>query len=133
MSFSRKDIKDFIHNFQEASWSDEKGGPQLLNECGCEDSEYSVGDQMPYEKDYSDLTGLFGPYQMELSSTAPCPDSYNRSVDAIIAMPAELIDMLMPIMQQYGIGCPASLAKAMGDVLTVSQENGITPVFSVEE
>jgi len=70
---------------------------------------------------------------MELSSTAPCPDSYNRSVDAIIEMPAELIDMLMPIMQQYGIGCPASLAKAMGDVLTVSQENGITPVFSVEE
>ena len=133
MSFSRKDIKDFIENFQEASWSDEKGGPQLLSECGCEDSEYSVGDQMPYDKDYSDLTGLFGPYQSQLSATAPCPDSYNKTIEAIIDVPDEVVQMLMPMMQQLGIGCPASLAKAVADMLTISQENGITPVFSVEE
>ena len=132
MSFSRKDIKDFIENFQEASWSDEKGGPQLLSECGCEDSEYSVGDQMPYDKDYSDLTGLFGPYQSQLSAVAPCPDSYNKTIEAIIDVPDEVVQMLMPMMQQLGIGCPASLAKAVADMLTVSQENGITPVFSVE-
>ena len=133
MSFSRKDIKDFIENFQEASWSDEKGGPQLLSECGCEDSEYSVGDQMPYDKDYSDLTGLFGPHQSQLSAAAPCPDSYNKTIEAIIDIPDEVVQMLMPMMQQLGIGCPASLAKAVADILTVSQENGITPVFSVEE
>ena len=133
MSFSRKDIKQFIEDFQDASWSDEKGGPQLLSDCGCEDSEYSVGDQMPYDKDYTDMTGLFGPHQMELSAQAPCPDSYNLAVDAIVTVPHELVQMLMPMMEQYGIGCPASLAKAMADVLSVSQENGVTPVFSVEQ
>ena len=133
MSFSRNDIKDFIKNFNEASWSDEDGGGvRLLSECECEDSEMSVGDAVPYDKDYSQMTGLFGAHQMDLSSTAPCPDSYNIAVDAVVTVPHELVQMLMPMMQEYGIGCPASLAKAMADVLAVSQENGITPVFSVE-
>jgi hypothetical protein len=130
--FSRKDIKDFIQNFQEASWSDEKSGVQLLSECGCEDSAHSLEDDLAYDHSSFDLAGHFAPIQMAMASEAPCPDSYNKTADAIISIPHEVVEMLMPAMQQLGIGCPASFAKAIADVLTVSQENGATPVFSVE-
>ena len=132
MSFSRKDIKDFIQNFQEASWSEETGGPQLLSECGCEDSEYGLQDS-DYGNSSIDLASAFEPHRYQFASTAPCQDSYNKSVDILVQVPKELLDMLKPMMQDFGIGCPASLAKAMGDVLTISQENGITPVFSIED
>ena len=132
MSFSRKDIKDFIQNFREASWSDEEGGPQLLNECGCEDSDYGIGDS-DYMAGGHDLASVFEPHRYDLGSTAPCPDSYNKSVDVLVQIPGELIDLLKPLMEDLGIGCPASLAKAMADVLTVSQENEITPVFKVND
>ena len=132
MSFSRKDIKDFIENFQEASWSDEKGGPQLLNECGCEDSEYGMNDS-EYMDNSSDLASVFEPYRQNFASSAPCPDSYNKSVDVLVMAPKELIDMLKPLMDDLGVGCPASLTKAMADVLTISQENQITPVFKVND
>ena len=130
----RDDIKDFIRNFKEASWSEEKGGFQLLNECGCEDSESSIYDESG-ETEIGDpiLPDTFLPMQSELASTAPCPDSYNAAADLIVQIPEEIVQLLQPLMQQLGIGCPASLAKAMGDVLTVSQENGITPVFNTEE
>ena len=133
--FGRNDIKDFIRNFKEASWSDEQGGFQLLSECGCEDSPASLYDEAVDEVVLGDpiLPQTFAPLQSELSAAAPCPDSYNVTVDAIIDIPHEVVEMLKPVMQQLGVGCPASLAKAVGDVLTVSQENGITPVFSTKE
>ena len=132
--FGRNDIKDFIRNFKEASWSDETGGFRLLSECGCEDAEASVYDE-PGETVMGDpiLPDTFLPLQSELAASAPCPDSYNAAADLIVQIPEEVIEMLQPLMQQLGIGCPASLAKAMGDVLTVSQENGITPVFNTED
>jgi len=145
--FGRNDIKDFIRNFKEASWSDESGGFRLLSECGCEDAEESVYDAVAIDQPPSALgvpeesiiepnpilPELFGPVQEQGSWDAPCPDSYNTAADLIVQIPEEVIEMLQPLMQQLGIGCPASLAKAMGDVLTVSQENGITPVFNTEE
>ena len=132
MNFSRKDIKDFIENFQEASWSEEKNGIQLLNECGCEDSEYGLGDSLSYDPYSFDLESAFQPVQAAMSAEAPCPDSYNKTADAIISIPNEVVEMLMPAMQQLGVGCPASFAQAIADMLAVAQENDVTPVFSVE-
>ena len=132
--FGREDIKDFIRNFKEASWSDEEGRPRLLSECGCEDSPLPLEDNLEsYDQGYSDLAGLYGPLQVDLSATAPCPDSYNTAADLIIQIPGDIVELLKPLMEQLNIGCPASLAKAMSDVLTVSQENGITPVFNPED
>jgi hypothetical protein len=132
MSFSRKDIKDFIQNFREARWSDEEGGPKLLSECGCVDSDYGIGDS-DYMTTGHDLASVFEPHRSQMAASAPCPDSYNKSIDVLVMAPKELIDMLKPLMDDLGIGCPASLAKAMADVLTVSQENEITPVFKVND
>ena len=133
--FGRDEIKDFIRNFKEASWSDEKAGYQLLNGCGCEYSPSGLYDESGVEVVMGDpiLPETFQGMQSELAAAAPCPDSYNTAADILVTIPHELVEMLKPLMQDLGIGCPASLAKAMGDVLTVSQENGITPVFNTEE
>lgn len=133
--FGRDEIKDFIRNFKEASWSEEKGGYQLLNECGCEDSAYGLYDDMSGEVVLGDpiLPETFAPLQSQLAAAAPCPDSYNIVVDAIVSMPHEVVEMIKPAMRELGVGCPASFAKAVSDVLLVSQENGITPVFNSEE
>lgn len=130
--FGRDDIKDFIKNFQEASWDNEDQGPGLLNECGCEDSEYGLDAGLPaYDHNYADLAGLFGPMQSSYADAAPCPDSYNLTADAVLQDPSVAVEMLKPLMQQFGVGCPASLAKALGDILNLSQETGITPVFKI--
>tara|TARA_B100000282_G_C31732681_1_gene491817 strand:- start:1954 stop:2355 length:402 start_codon:yes stop_codon:yes gene_type:complete len=128
--FSRDDVKDFIQNFQEASWDDEKNGVRLLHECGCEDSEYGLYDSNT-EIALGDpiLPQTFEPLRSELAASAPCPDSYNMTIDAIIDVPHELVQMILPAMQEVGVGCPASFAKAVADVLTMSQDQGITPVF----
>ena len=131
--FTRDDIKDFITNFQKASWSDEKNGVMLLNECGCEDSAYGLNSGVDYDPSMAALPELFAMKQHELSSHPPCPDSYSKTVDFVVQIPHEVIEMLMPAMEEIGVGCPASLATAVGDVLTVAQENEITPVFRVSE
>ena len=131
--FSRDDVKNFIQSFQEASWDDEKNGVRLLHECGCEDAPNSL-----YDPDVSEplvmgdpiMPETFAGIQSELAAAAPCPESYNATVEAIIDIPHELVQMILPAMQQVGVGCPASFAKAIADVLTVSQDQGITPVFS---
>ena len=140
VKFGRDEMKQFIRDFEEASWDSQKGEYRLLNECGCEDAEASVYD------DLADLTAsneevimgdpllpeTFLPLQSELSATAPCPDSYNAAADYLVHVPHELVEMLQPLMQQLGIGCPASLAQAMGDVLTTSQDLGVTDVMNTD-
>jgi len=129
--FGRDDIKDFIRNFQEASWDNEEQQPGLLNECGCEESEYSLDSGIipAGDRNYAELAGLFSPMQSVYADAAPCPDSYNLTADAVLQDPSSVIELLKPAMQQLGVGCPASLAKAVADILNLSQETGITQVF----
>jgi hypothetical protein len=51
MSFSRKDIKNFIRNFNEASWEEHDTAPKLLSEgdCGCDGDETMIS--MPASDD----------------------------------------------------------------------------------
>jgi hypothetical protein len=128
--FGRDDIKDFIRNFQEASWGNEEQQPGLLNECGCEESEYSLDSSIPTnDQNYAELANLFSPMQPGYADAALCPDSYNLTADAVLQDPNNVIELLKPAMQQLGVGCPASLAKAVADILNLSQETGITPIF----
>ena len=132
--FGRDEMKQFIKAFDDASWSSEEGTYRLLSECGCEDAEMSVYDSNE-EVVMGDpiLPETFSPMQPDLSYQAPCPDSYNAAADYMVHVPQELVDMLKPLMAQLGIGCPASLAKAMGDVLTTSQDLGVTEVMNTQE
>lgn len=131
--FGRDEMKQFIRAFDDASWSSEEGTYRLLSECGCEDSEMSVYDSSE-EAVMGDpiLPDTFAPMQSDLSFQAPCSDSYNAAADYMVHVPHELVDMLKPLMQQLGIGCPASLAQAMGDVLTTSQDLGVTEVMNTD-
>lgn len=132
--FGRDDVKDFIRNFQKANWEDIEPStePGLLNECGCEDSEYDIHQDLEsMNLDYSDLARIFEPMWPGLADSAMCPESYNKTVEAILQDPNMVLNLLKPALTNLGIGCPASMAKAVGDVLGVSQETGITPVFSI--
>tara|TARA_R110001592_G_scaffold57545_1_gene174859 strand:- start:15156 stop:15581 length:426 start_codon:yes stop_codon:yes gene_type:complete len=136
--FGRDDIKDFIRNFQEAAFDtpdkNNNEQPRLLNECGCEDSDYGLGDKLdPYDHSTGDLAALYAPKQMELSQAAQCPDSYNKTAHAVLQDPNIIIDLLIPALQDLNIGCPASMAKAVADILDLSQTHGITPVFNTED
>ena len=109
--FGRDDIKDFIRNFQDASLENAPAELKLLNECGCEDSEYSIDGEFPGlpEHNYSDLAGLFSPMQDNLADAAPCPDSYNKTVEVVLQDPNIVINLLKPALANLGIGCPASM------------------------
>ena len=65
----------------------------------------------------------FAGLDSSLAEEAPCPDSYNKAMQVFVEIPHEIAEMLQPVMQDLGIDCPASLAKAMADILMSSQEN----------
>ena len=103
MSFSRKDIKNFIRNFNEASWEEHDTAPKLLSEgdCGCD------GDETMISMPASDDEVVMGDPEVR---KAPIPH--------------EVVEMLMPLMEDLEIDCPASLAKAMSDILMMSHHDG---------
>ena len=128
MSFTRKDIKNFIRNFNEASWEEHEPTPKLLSEgdCGCD------GDETMMSMPVTDAGVVMGDPIMpetfagtgsELAE-APCPGSYNKAIEVFIDIPHEVVEMLMPLMQDLEIDCPASLAKAMSDILMMSHHDG---------
>ena len=43
----------------------------------------------------------------------------------IIADPSNAHQLIRPVMDATGIGCPASAAKALSDVLQIAQESGV--------
>ena len=131
--FGRDEMKQFIKAFEDASWDPEEGTYRLLSECGHDDAEmggYDASEEVVMGDPI--LPETFSPMQPELSFQAPCSDSYNAAADYMVHVPHELVDMLKPLMQQLGIGCPASFAQAMGDVLTTSQDLGVTEVMNAE-
>lgn len=129
--FGRDDIRYFIDSFKEEN-AEEDELARLLTECGCYESEDSIYDNYDQVND-SSLVDIFDYSKDSLSAQAPCPETYNKSADLFVSMPSELINMLLPLMQELEVGCPASLCKAMADVLTVAQENGITSTFNTED
>lgn len=133
-SFGRDEMKQFIRSYKEDSWDSDSGSYRLLSECGCEDAPESLYGESTGETVIGDpiLASAFAPMQESLSAQAPCPDSYNTAADYLVQVPHELVEMIKPMMQDLGIGCPASLARAMGDVLTTSQDLGVTGHFNPE-
>ena len=128
MSFTRKDIKDFIRNFNEASWDETSSEPKLLSEgdCGCDGEEAPMAIALPDEEVVMGdpiMPETFAGTGSELAA-APCPGSYNKAIEVFIDIPHEVVEMLMPLMEDLEIDCPASLAKAMSDILMMSHHDG---------
>jgi hypothetical protein len=78
-----------------------------------------------------DLTAPFQRVKQDHIHHARCPDSYEKSGDMLIQVPGEIIDVLKPLMQKLGVGCPASLAHAMADVLDVAMDQEVVKPFKV--
>ena len=105
---------------------------QLLQECGCEEEDYSV---------YGD-----GMYQPELPinlksevlnlnnvDAAMCPDSYSKSAEIICNNPHEVLESIRPLMRQIGVGCPQSFALALADMFQIAMETGVVKAFNTDE
>lgn len=134
-SFGRDDIKEFMSKYKEEheegceEYDNDESSFGLLSECGCQESERSIYDENA-DSEYSsyDLREIFSPSP----ETAPCPETYNSTTEAFIDNPESLVSMLLPVMRELGIGCPASMCKAMGDLLATAQEANIVSTFNTD-
>ena len=105
---------------------------RMINECGCEEEEHSVhGDGM--------FKASFEPHVLrqqvsmnEDPSAAMCPETYSKVADAVCQDPHAILEALKPVMQQIGVGCPQSFAKAIADVFFASQDMGIIKPFNTD-
>jgi hypothetical protein len=103
-----------------------------LQECACEDELHSINDNniptFPYNS--QDLS-----YQVTKGNgvdKAICPETYQKVADTVCQDPYSALQAIQPIMQQIGVGCPQSFAKALFDVFNVGQEMGIIKQFNTE-
>ena len=99
------------------------------------DGTVSMGDYADHIAHHQAHPELTEPYERMKGASmnaARCPDSYSKSGDMLIQVPHEIVDLIKPLMQQIGVGCPASTARAMADVLDVAMEQDIVKPFSTD-
>ena len=99
-------------------------------------------DGMVSREDYADHVAyhnenpeILEPYERRkgrAAQSARCPDSYKKAGDVLIQIPEDVVDMLKPLMQKFGVGCPASFAQAMADVMDLAMEHEVVYPFKVE-
>ena len=100
-----------------------------------QDGEVSQGDyadHVAYHAANPDLLAPFERQKPRAMQNARCPDSYGKAGDLMIQIPEDIIEMLKPLMQQAGAGCPASFAQAMADVMSIAIDQDVVKPFSPE-
>ena len=103
----------------------------MLNECGCEEEDHSIyGDTMYIPKYNSN--DLYSAAQNNDPHDAPCPDTYQKVADTICQNPHDVLQSIRPVMQQMGVGCPQSFAKALSDIFSIAQDMGVIKSFNTE-
>ena len=105
---------------------------RMINECGCEDEEHSIHGDSMFKKAFEPHVLRQQVSLKEGSAGAMCPDTYSKVADAVCADPHAVLEALKPVMQQIGVGCPQSFAKAIADVFFASQDMGIIKPFNTE-
>ena len=55
----------------------------------------------------------------------PCPESYASAAQALVESPYDAEGLLTPLMEATGATCPASVARALADLIDVAQALGI--------
>mgnify|MGYP001196157431 CR=1 FL=1 len=138
MSFTRDDIKEFFRNSYKQESAERR--IQLLKECGCDDPENQslYGDDSLYASTYGqypfnpEMQQRYQQHREDLAHTAMCPESYKKTADIMIQVPGEVVDMLKPLMQQFGVGCPQSFAQAIADVMDMAMKTDVVKPFHVD-
>jgi len=82
-------------------------------------------DHIQYHSTHPELLEPFEKIALESAPKAMCPTSYEKAASSLIADPLASHELVRPIMDKTGIGCPASAAKALADVLGVAQDLGV--------
>ena len=90
-------------------------------------------DHIAYHARHPELTAEYERKKPAAMKSARCPDSYKKVGDVMIQVPGEVIEMIKPLMRQFGVGCPHSFAQAMADVLGLSMDKNIVKPFSTGE
>ena len=159
--WSRDDVKDWIYEMKKAqledcgcddldspSLYDDEVGPPEEPEGGAwspdelyqhfdvdQDGEVSMGDYADHVSYHEANPDILAPFERQKSramQNARCPDSYGKAGDLMIQIPEDIIEMLKPLMQKAGAGCPASFAQAMADVLGIALDQDVVKPFNVE-
>ena len=100
-----------------------------------QDGQVSVedyADHVAYHNRHPELLSAYERNKQQALGSARCPDSYQKAGDVMIHVPRDVIEMIKPIMQQLGVGCPHSFAQALSDVIGVAMDHEVVKPFSVE-
>ena len=82
-------------------------------------------DHIEYHSTHPQMLEPFEKVALESAPNAMCPTSYEKAASKLVADPANAHQLIRPVMDATGIGCPASAAKALSDVLQIAQESGV--------
>lgn len=96
-------------------------------------SQNDYADHVAYHSARPDLLAPFERVKTMNAPAARCPDSYSKAGDVLIQIPEDVVQMLKPLMQKLGVGCPASMAQAMTDVLDLAMDHEVVLPFTAEE
>ena len=95
-------------------------------------SQEDYADHVAYHASNPDLLAPFERQKPRAMQNARCPDSYGKAGDLMVQIPEDVIEMLKPLMQQAGAGCPASFAQAMADVMSIALDQDVVKPFNAE-
>jgi len=113
------------------SWSREDV-VRWLQECACQNKDDTAG--------YQEGEVAIGPFPYGIETlhnevmasggidVASCPESYIDATKTICNDPYAVLEKIKPIMDQVGVTCPQSFARAMYDVFNVGKETGIIKI-----
>ena len=159
--WSRDDVKDWIYEMQKAQMEecgcDDLDNPPLYDdevasleepEGGAwspdelyqhfdvdQDGEVSMGDyadHVSYHEENPDILAPFERQKPRAMQNARCPETYGKAGDLLIQVPEDVIEMLKPLMQKFGAGCPATFAQVMADVMDIALDHNVVQPFNVE-
>ena len=82
-------------------------------------------DHVQYHSTHPQILEPFEKVALESAPKAMCPSSYEKAAEKLVSDPSNAHSLIRPIMDATGIGCPASAAKALSDVIQIAQESGI--------
>ena len=105
---------------------------RAINECGCEEEDHSVHGNTMFKANYEPHVLRHQVDIQEGAGNAMCPDTYSKVADVVCQDPHAILQALQPLMQQIGVGCPQSFAKAIADVFGAGQDMGIIKPFNTE-
>ena len=114
--YTRDDIKNWMY----------------LMECGCEEEDHSIHGAGMYKPSFNPEHLLMAVQQDHTPDNAMCPETYAKVAEQVCSDPHAALQAIRPIMQQIGVGCPQSFAKALFDMFTTAQDMGIIKPFNTE-